>query len=230
MTSEFIAVIRLLSLYIVEQLDLQTGYGTETQGDSLQLAIRLSDTSGDDDLPLEVTSPDTSVDALSPSRHPDTFEDELPVVPADTLTLHPDKPADVTTPPPDTPVIDKHPETPAHHPDTLEDKYPLVYTPPAEANITGSGHPFGVDRSLLAKIGLPPKNFFELNSSTVRNFDFITACDRSHFEESGAAISSIHTMFPGYQVHYFDIGLTSDQIEKVRYSHIRYNLLTSRYY
>ena len=97
----------------------------------------------------------------------------------------------------------------------LIEEFPLVYTPPILSKITRKGHTFDVDRTLLTKMGLPPRKFVKLDQTNVRNFVFVTANDKSHFDESCGAISSIQTMFPRHQIHYYDIGLTPDQILKV---------------
>ena len=92
---------------------------------------------------------------------------------------------------------------------------PMVYTPPLNAHIPSQGQRFHVDTTLLANMGLPPTHFFELNSTSVRNFVFVTACDRSHFNEATAAIRSVQLMFPGYQIHYYDLGLRDEEIVQV---------------
>ena len=57
--------------------------------------------------------------------------------------------------------------------------------------------------------------FTDLNSFDIRrDLIFVIGCDKSHFEESKAAIASTQRHYPDYPIIYYDLGLTESQ--KVR--------------
>ena len=105
---------------------------------------------------------------------------------------------------------------------------PLVYVPPPSANISTYGKRFNVSQTIIDYMDIPPKQFFKLNEETVMDFVFVTAADSSHFRESEDAIASIQTHFPGYKVHFYDLGLQPDQREEVC-SHICILYISSIY-
>jgi hypothetical protein len=64
-------------------------------------------------------------------------------------------------------------------------------------------------------MGLPPTSFFQLSPETVRLFVFVTAVDTSHFKELRDCVGSVQQHFTGYDIHLYDLGMTSAEIKEV---------------
>ena len=92
---------------------------------------------------------------------------------------------------------------------------PYAYKPPEAAKVDKVGKKFGIDPEFIAKIGLPPDEFFQLNNDTVRDFVFVTAADTRHVVEMRDCVASIQLYFPGYDIHLYDIGMTEEEASEV---------------
>ena len=90
-----------------------------------------------------------------------------------------------------------------------------MYTPPEAARVRDGGKKFGIDPKFMAKLGLPPDEYFDLSNSTVRDFVFVTAADTRHMVEIRDCVASIQLNFPEYHIHVYDIGMTEDEIAEV---------------
>ena len=82
-------------------------------------------------------------------------------------------------------------------------------------NSSTYGDPFHVRHSVLLNIGMPPPSFIHLTNQTVRQFVFGTSASANHFEESLDAIGSVQRYFPEKKIIYVDLGLGSEQAERV---------------
>ena len=91
----------------------------------------------------------------------------------------------------------------------------LQYTNPL--NYSQSGLAFHVDQSAFAHLGIPPSEFVEPDVLSFKKFVFVTSASSNHFNESMDMIASIQTHFPDKDVYFYDLGLTSYQIQEVFY-------------
>ena len=56
---------------------------------------------------------------------------------------------------------------------------------------------------------------------------FVTACSANHYDESLALISNLQHYFTGYQLYYYDLGLTKEQkksLDVTKYWNVIYRL------
>lgn len=84
---------------------------------------------------------------------------------------------------------------------------------------TKMGKKFEIPQNILDSLNLAWKGpFIKLDEDSVRDFIFVTAASENHFEESKGAVALVQKLLPNHTVLYYDIGLRSDQRQKVSLS------------
>lgn len=82
-------------------------------------------------------------------------------------------------------------------------------------NQTHRGKVMYAPEDILQKHHLPFKYMSTLNQTNVMDFVFVMASGASHFDESKDAIASIQRAFPNHTILYYNLGLSSDQVEDI---------------
>ena len=91
------------------------------------------------------------------------------------------------------------------------EKLPLQYA--------NNSIPFNVNDQVRRTFMPPSGSYHTLTPDKMADFVFVTAASSNHFAESVDAIASIQTLMAEKKMLYFDIGLKTEQIAKVRRLH-----------
>ena len=79
--------------------------------------------------------------------------------------------------------------------------------------------PFNASDQMRRTFMPPSDSYHTLTPEKMADFVFVTAASSNHFAESVAAIAAIQTIMPEKKMLYFDIGLKTEEIAKVRRLH-----------